>query len=111
MSPFKDLEVGGKAVEQLDAGLKKGPIIRIISILSVALLVSVIFNIRFLIESRERELDLMERVVEEVRRTAPGLIRDEVAPIKQQVNQTIIKMDSTIIRTDSLLIKADSLIR
>lgn len=105
------LEVGGKAVEQLDAGLRRGPIIRIISVLSVGLAISIGFNIKLLIDSRDRELDLMNKVVEEVRKQAPAIIYREVQPLKEQVGKIITKTDTTLTKTDSLLVKVDSMIK
>ena len=107
----KALELGGKAVEQLDSGLRRGPIIRIISVLSVALIFSIGFNIKLLLDSRDREIDLMERVVEEVRKQVPVAVQDEVQPIKEQVGKIITKTDTTLNKTDSLLNKVNSIIK
>lgn len=107
----EELEIAQKAVEQLHDGLKRGPILRLISILIVLLLVSIGMNIKFLIDSRDRELDLMMLVVEEVRKQAPGIVKEEVQPLKEQVVNIITKTDTTLNKTDSLLFKVDSLIK
>ena len=107
----KQLELAGKAVEQLDTGLRRGPIIRIISVLAIALLFSISFSIKLLLDSRDRELDLMRKVVKEVRKQAPQIIYQEVQPLKEQVSKVITKTDTTLSKTDSLLTKVDLIIK
>lgn len=106
-----NLQAVEKAVEQLDNGLRKGPVIRLLSVLIVLLIISVTFNIKLLLDSRERELDLMEKVIKEVRRQAPVIIEQQFEPVKKQVGEVITKADSTLTKTDSLLNQASEMKR
>jgi hypothetical protein len=101
--PENNVERGAKVVRDLAVLIDN----RSVAVLFLALLLGNVIQTTLLVRaafsSRDRETELLKVVVEEVRRQAPGIVKEEVAPLKQQVSTTLTK-------TDSILLKADSII-
>lgn len=101
--PNKDIATANLALEQIVKYLTKTPILFLIGFFIVCSIASVIFVIKLLIDSREREQRLNDKMIQIITEKSPQIIEQQMAPTIKKVENVVNKVDSTTFRVDSLV--------
>lgn len=99
------LDISSAALDQIIKYLTRGPIIMIIGFLIVTNTASLIFAIKVLYDSRDRENVLNKQTIDLINDKVDQRVEEKVAPVEQKVLGTVNNLDSSISRLDSIIIK------
>lgn len=103
----KDLMASNQALEQIIKYLTKTPVLFLIGFFVLCSIVAVVFIIKLLMDSREREQRLNDkmndRMIELFHNNAPGLIKEELKPTINRVVEVADSIEKTTYKVDSLI--------
>lgn len=102
----KDIANANLALEQIIKYLTKTPVLFIIGFLIICAIVSTVFVIKLLIDSRDREQRLNDRMIQVITEKSPQIIERQLAPTLRKVENVVNRVDSTTLRVDSLVINS-----
>lgn len=93
------VEASSKALDQIMKYLTKGPVLFLIGVFLAGNIISVIFIVKFLLDSRDRENKINERMFEMINSN----LEIKMKPLEKRVIGTLTNVDSSLTKVDSVL--------